>query len=110
MALKLQPMLKQYITQYRPNTYLFEGAPDIPYTASSARAVFGRALKKVGIQKHITLHGLRHGYATHSMENGTDIRYIQTLLGHNDPKTTMIYTHISKTSINQVVSPFDSLG
>ena len=62
-----------------------------------------------GIKKEVTLHTLRHSFATHLLEAGTDIRYIQELLGHNDPKTTMIYTHVSRKKLSEINSPFDDL-
>lgn len=75
----------------------------------SLQTVHKQALKKVGINKPVTLHWLRHSYATHLLESGTDLRYIQELLGHNSSKTTEIYTHVSTKSIQQIKSPFDDL-
>ena len=71
--------------------------------------VLKQALLKVGIPKPVTLHWLRHSYATHLLESGTDLRYIQELLGHNSSRTTEIYTHVSTKSIQQIKSPFDDL-
>ncbi len=68
-----------------------------------------QAIKKVGIAKPVTLHWLRHSYATHLLENGTDLRYIQDLLGHKSSKTTEIYTHVSTKNIQNIRSPFDDL-
>ncbi len=73
------------------------------------KSVFKQALQKSGIKKPVTLHWLRHSYATHLLENGTDLRYIQELLGHNSSKTTEIYTHVSTKNIQQIKSPFDDL-
>ncbi len=64
---------------------------------------------RTNIQKRVTLHTLRHSYATHLLESGTDIRYIQELLGHHSPKTTMIYTHVTRQNIENIKSPFDNL-
>lgn len=100
-------LLKKYYEQYRPKWYVFEGQKGGKYTAVSARQVLKRALWQTDIVKHVTLHTLRHSYATHLLENGTDIRFIQELLGHNNPKTTMIYTHISTTSLEKIKNPFD---
>ncbi len=101
------PLLKTYYTQYKPTTFVFEGQNGGNYSAVSARQVLKRALRHTSIKKHVTLHTLRHSYATHLLENGTDIRFIQELLGHNSPKTTMIYTHVSTTSLEKIKNPFD---
>jgi integrase/recombinase XerD len=71
--------------------------------------VLKQAVQKAGIQKPVTLHWLRHSYATHLLESGTDLRYIQELLGHNSSKTTEINTHVSTKNIQQIKSPFDDL-
>ncbi|MEN8186817.1 MAG: tyrosine-type recombinase/integrase [Bacteroidota bacterium] len=106
---KLIFYLKEYYLLYQPNYYLFEGQYGGKYTQSSARMVLKRAQQRAGINKRVTLHTLRHSYATHLLEGGTDIRYIQELLGHNSPKTTMIYTHVSSNSLENIKSPFDKL-
>ena len=79
------------------------------YTKSSLQKVLKQALEKVGINKPVTLHWLRHSYATHLLENGTDLRYIQEILGHSRSTTTEIYTHVSTKSLQKIVSPFDYL-
>jgi len=90
-------------------TYLFEGQTvGVPYDNRSLQLVLKQALQKEGITKPITLHWLRHSYATHLLESGTDLRYIQELLAHNSSKTTEIYTHVSTKSIQQIKSPFDN--
>lgn len=100
-------LLDNYIEAYKPRYFLFEGASGSNYSPVSARQVLKRALVNAGIKKPVTLHTLRHSHATHLLENGTDIRYIQELLGHNSPKTTMIYTHVSSTSLDRIKNPFD---
>ncbi|EMR02762.1 tyrosine-type recombinase/integrase [Cesiribacter andamanensis] len=102
-------LLKVYLEQYQPKHYLFEGQYGGPYTGSSLRKVLGQALKRAGNSIPYTLHCLRHSFATHLLEDGTDLRYIQTLLGHNSSKTTEIYTHVSQTAINNIQSPLDRL-
>ena len=93
-----------------PVRYLFEGQRQgHPYSATSVEKVFNLACAKSGIRKVITLHGLRHSYATHLLEAGTDLRYIQELLGHKSSKTTEIYTHVTEKSIQKIRSPFDDL-
>lgn len=107
---KILEMLRDYYKIFKPATYLFEGQiSGSPYDSRSLQLVMKQALKKVGIQKPVTLHWLRHSFATHLLENGTDLRYIQELLGHNSSKTTEIYTHVSTKSIQQIKSPFDDL-
>ncbi|WP_223551467.1 tyrosine-type recombinase/integrase [Aestuariivivens sp. NBU2969] len=103
------PMLQTYLSHYNPKHYLFEGRNGEQYTQVSARQVLKKSLVNAGIQKYATLHTLRHSFATHLLESGTDIRYIQELLGHNSPKTTMIYTHVSTTNLKDIKNPFDSL-
>lgn len=110
LSLKVLAMLRDYYTFYKPTTYLFEGhKPGKPYDARTLQQVLKLALEKTGITKPVTLHWLRHSYATHLLESGTDLRYIQELLGHNSSKTTEIYTHVSTKSIQQIKSPFDDL-
>ena len=107
---KILDMLREYYKMYKPITYLFEGViPGEPYSEKSLQSVLKQALKKVDIKKPVSLHWLRHSYATHLLENGTDLRYIQELLGHSSSKTTEIYTHVSTKSIQQIKSPFDDL-
>ncbi len=102
-------LLRSYYLAYKPQHYLFEGQDGGKYSNTSAQAVLRRAVSKANIQKRVTLHTLRHSFATHLLENGTDIRYIQELLGHSSPKTTMIYTHVSERSLKKIRNPFDEL-
>ena len=107
---KILGMLREYYKIFKPTRWLFEGQfPGTPYSERSFQQVIQQAVKKVGIQKPVTLHWLRHSYATHLLESGTDLRYIQKLLGHSSSKTTEIYTHVSTKSIQQIRSPFDDL-
>ncbi|PLX08838.1 MAG: integrase [Marinilabiliales bacterium] len=103
-------ILREYYKVYRPSVWLFEGStPGERYSEQSLQSVFKQAIKKAGIRKPITLHGLRHSYATHLLESGVDLRYIQELLGHRNSKTTEIYTHVSKKNLGNIPSPFDLL-
>lgn len=106
---KLRLLLRSYYEEFKPKKYLFEGQHQGKYTERSAAKVLQKAIQKCGIKKKATLHTLRHSFATHLLESGTDIRYIQELLGHNSPKTTMIYTHVSSKKISEIKSPLDDL-
>ena len=109
LSIKPIEILREYFKEYRPKQYLFEGQNGGKYAARSIQAFFGEICQKVGIQKKINVHDLRHSFAAHLLENGTDLRYIQELLGHRSSKTTEIYTHVSAKSIEQIKSPFDNL-
>jgi len=110
LSAKLLEMLREYYKSYKPLTWLFEGQlSGEPYSEQSLSSVFKQGLKKAKIKKPASLHWLRHSYATHLLEKGTDIRHIQLLLGHKSSKTTEIYTHVSISSLQKIVSPFDDL-
>jgi integrase/recombinase XerD len=103
-------MLRTYFSLYKPKDYLFEGQyTGSAYNARSLQNVLKQALAKTDIKRPVTLHWLRHSYATHLLEAGTDLRYIQEILGHRSSKTTEIYTHVSTKSIQKIISPFDNL-
>lgn len=107
---KTLELLRSYFRRYRPAEYLFEGGEGIPYSARSVNAIIKRSLRKAGIRRPASPHTLRHSFATHLLENGTDLRYIQALLGHSSSRTTEIYTHISTRNIQSIVSPLDHLN
>ncbi len=100
-------MLRFYYTKYKPSDYFVEGQKGGKYSPTSVQSVFKTALNKSGIKKSATVHSLRHSFATHLLDEGTDIRYIQELLGHKRLETTQIYTHVSSHSINKIKSPAD---
>ncbi len=102
-------LLRKYYLAYKPKVFLFEGGPGIPYSSKSVSNILKRALHRAGISKAATPHTLRHSFATHLLENGTDLRYIQVLLGHNSPKTTEIYAHVSTRYLRDVKSPIEKL-
>lgn len=107
LSSKVLGLLREYYSLYKPKTFLFEGQNGGQYNSRSAQLVLQECAAKVGITKRISLHTLRHSFATHLLESGTDLRYIQDLLGHSSPKTTMIYTHVSSSSLKKIVNPFD---
>ncbi len=110
ISLRTIEMVDSYIQRYKPINYLFEGQKaGEQYTASSLEKVLKRACSKAGLKSEISLHWLRHSYATHLLESGTDLRYIQELLGHSSSRTTEIYTHVTDKSIQRIRSPFDDL-
>ncbi|MGX7668777.1 tyrosine-type recombinase/integrase [Flavobacterium pedocola] len=101
--------LRNYYKEYRPKVYLFEGQHGGQYSSTSIQQVFKKSLEKAHITKKVGIHSLRHSFATHLLENGTDIRFIQELLGHRDIKTTFVYTHVTDNSIRKISSPLDNL-
>lgn len=105
----LLPQLREYYKVYKPTEYLLEGQYGGPYSKSSVQHIFKKAMRHAGIHKDIGVHGLRHSYATHLLESGADVRFIQELLGHNSIKTTQVYTKVTQTSLSKIVSPLDQL-
>ncbi len=108
IAQVMLPLIKNYIATYAPTHYLIEGLEKgQKYSAASIRKFLKRSCYDAKIQKKVTPHTLRHSYATHLLENGTDIRYIQSLLGHSRPETTMIYTHVQSEDLQKITNPLD---
>jgi site-specific recombinase XerD len=105
---KILELLREYFKEYKPLEYLFEGQNGEKYSARSIQQIFNNVVKKVRIKKKVTVHTLRHSFASHLLDNGTDIRFIQELLGHKHLSTTQIYTHINPVSVKKIKSPFDS--
>ncbi len=109
LSSKVLAQLDVYLSEYRPKRYLFEGQFGDQYSAASVQKVFKDAKSKAGITAPASVHTLRHSFATHLLEKGTDLRYIQTLLGHSSSKTTEIYTHVSTKALGKIRSPLDDL-
>jgi len=102
--------LRIYYIAWKPKEYLFEGVNGGQYTATSILNIIKKAAKKAGIKKNITPHMLRHSFATHLLESGTDLRYIQVLLGHNSTRTTEVYTQVAINNIKAIKSPIELLN
>ena len=100
---------KNYYKEYKPKEWLFEVQKGGKYSTTSVEKIFRRAKDKACIVKHAAIHTLRHSFAAYLLEHGTDLRYIQELLGHSSSKTTEIYTHITKTGMEKIRSPLDEL-
>ncbi len=99
--------LRAYYLQYHPKEYLFEGPGGRPYSGSSVMKIVHRAARKAGIRQRVTPHMLRHSFATHLLEAGTDLCYIQVLLGYNSSKTTERYTHVARNAFNTIKNLLD---
>ncbi|MBN2617694.1 MAG: tyrosine-type recombinase/integrase [Spirochaetales bacterium] len=107
LSSNLVRLLATYIDIYKPEDYLFEGQNGGNYSIRSIQSIFKSAVSKCNIRKDVTVHSLRHSFATHLLEAGTDLRYIQEILGHSSSKTTEIYTHVTTTNIGRIKSPLD---
>ncbi|QNM84605.1 site-specific integrase [Polaribacter pectinis] len=107
LAESFLPLLSNYYYSYKPKKYFVEGQKGGKYSAESVRQFLKKSCLKANIKKPVTPHTLRHSYATHLLENGVDIRYIQSLLGHSKPETTMIYTHVKRKDLLEIQNPLD---
>ena len=107
LAESFLPLFYNYIQTYEPHRYAVEGYNGKPYNPSSIRKFLKQSCERAKIKKRVTPHTLRHSFATHLLENGTDLRYIQELLGHSKPETTMIYTHVTQHDLTRLESPLD---
>ena len=101
------PLLSNYYYSYKPKVYFVEGQKGGKYSPEAVRQFLRKSCAKAGIKKPVSPHTLRHSYATHLLENGVDIRYIQSLLGHARPETTMIYTHVKRKDLMEIQNPLD---
>jgi integrase/recombinase XerD len=110
LARTLLNALRCYFLQYRPQTWLFYGqTPQHQLNERVVQRMVSRLGEQAGLRHHITAHTLRHSFATHLLERGTEVPYIQELLGHRSIKTTMLYTRVSPRALNKVISPLDRL-
>lgn len=109
LSLALLVLLRKYFKEFKPKVWLFEGVNGGQYSRRSVQEIFYKALKKATIDKKVSVHSLRHSFATHLLEQGEDLRYIQKILGHKSSKTTEIYTHITSLGMNKFKSPLDSI-
>ena len=105
----LLPSLREYYIMYKPTSFLFENKFGGQMSVRSIQAIFKKGLLLSKSRKKLGVHSLRHSFATHLLENGTDVTLIQQLLGHNNIKTTLTYTHVTRKSIQNVQSPLDKL-
>lgn len=102
-------LLRKYYRAYNPSYWLFEGQEGGQYSASSIQSVFRRAVEKSNSNPWATVHTLRHSFATHLLQKGTNLRYVQVLLGHESSKTTEVYTHVLSISNKNIQSPLDGI-
>ena len=109
LGLKTIGLLDKYIGVYKPKEFVFEGQDGDRYSAKSVQNIVKHSAAKAGIVQAVSPHTLRHSFATHSLEGGTDLRYIQVALGHSSPKTTEIYAHVSTKSLSGIASPLENL-
>lgn len=107
---QLLVLLRKYYKKYLPVNYLIVGQNGGKYSTTSIQKIIKKSALKARIYKKVTPHTLRHSFATHLLENGTDIRFIQKILGHSDIKTTQIYTHVSNAHLKNIQNPSDSLN
>ncbi len=109
LSVKFLAILDKYLQEYHPKEYLFEGAKGAKYSERSIQNIVKDSAAKAGITKRVTTHTLGHTFATQSLENGVDLRYIQSMMGHESSKIKEIYTHITTIGWDQIKSPMDNL-
>ncbi len=109
LSQNLMPIISTYLDDFKPRYWFLEGPKRTQYSASSIRKSLSRSVSKAAISKKVTPHTLRHSFATHLLERGTDLRYIQVLLGHSSPKTTAIYAQVSNLSLQKIENPLDAI-
>ena len=110
LSRELVILLRKYFMEFKPQVWLFEGKDAKQYSKRSVQEIFYTSLKRAKIDKKASVHTLRHSFATHLLEEGEDLRYIQKILGHKSSKTTEIYTHVTQTGLMKIKSPLDNLN
>ena len=106
---KLLGELRRYYKEYQPKYWLFEGQKNGKYSGTSIENIFREATRRAGINKYVTPHSLRHSFATHLLEQGINLRYIQELLGHASTKTTEVYTRVASNALMKIKNPLDTI-
>ena len=109
LAPNILPLLRKYVKKYKPKEYLFEGKNGGAYSSSSVQSLMRKHIVLANIKKKVTPHSLRHSFATHLLDNGTDIRFIQNLLGHKHISTTQIYKRVTMHSMKGIRSPIENI-
>lgn len=109
LSAALEPYVRQYLEKFKPRYWFVEGGKRMQYSLDSLRKVLKRSCNRAGVEKHVVLHTLRHSFATHLMEGGTDTMYVKELLGHESIATTAIYSHVSSQSLRRIESPLDRI-